>query len=83
MSFVRRLFGGRQGQSSAEQSEVVPASQPEPSEEERDRTLLREEAARLDELQQRQLRYAEYAWQPEAQGGTRRAEDEDPDHRAE
>jgi len=79
MSFVRRLLGARQGQPSGEHAEVVPAGQPEPSEEERDRAVLREEAARLDELQQRQLRYAEYAWQPEAQGGTRRAEDEDPD----
>jgi len=79
MSFVRRLFGGRQGQSSSEQSEIVPASQPEPSEEERDRALLREAAALLDELQRRQLRYAEYAWRPQAQGGTRRAEDGDPE----
>ena len=29
------------------------------------------------DLQQRQLRYAEYAWEPPAQGGTRRADDED------
>ena len=40
-----------------------------------ERDLLREEAARLDELQQRQLRYAEYAWQPPPQGGPRRADD--------
>jgi hypothetical protein len=26
---------------------------------------------------QRQLRYARYAWQPPAQGGERRADDED------
>ena len=39
--------------------------------------LARQEAARLDELQQRQLRFADYAWTPPAQGGERRADDED------
>jgi len=39
--------------------------------------LARLEAARLDELQQRQLRFADYAWTPPAQGGERRADDED------
>ena len=37
--------------------------------------ILRDEQARLDDLSQRQLRYAQYAWQPPAQGGTRRADD--------
>lgn len=39
--------------------------------------LLRDEQARLSDLAQRQLRYAQYAWQPPAQGGDRRAEDRD------
>ena len=39
--------------------------------------LLRGENARLDDLRRRQLRYAEYAWTPPAQGGERRAEDQD------
>ena len=39
--------------------------------------LLRGEQARLDELAQRQLHYAKYAWQPPAQGGERRADDRD------
>jgi hypothetical protein len=39
--------------------------------------ILRDEQARLDDLAQRQLRYARYAWQPPAQGGTRRADDGD------
>ena len=44
----------------------------------RDRELLREEARRLDDdLIQRQLRYADRAWTPPAQGGTRRSDDED------
>jgi len=38
--------------------------------------LARQEAARLDELQQRQLRFADYAWTPPAQGGEKRADDE-------
>jgi hypothetical protein len=37
--------------------------------------MLREDARRLDELQQRQLRYADKAWTPPAQGGERRADD--------
>jgi hypothetical protein len=39
--------------------------------------LLRQEQDRLDDLQQRQLRYANYAWEPPAQGGEPRADDED------
>jgi hypothetical protein len=39
--------------------------------------LIRQDQDRLDELQQRQLRYAKYAWEPPAQGGERRADDED------
>lgn len=42
-----------------------------------DLELARAEQARLDELQQRQLRYAEHVWTPPPQGGERRADDED------
>jgi hypothetical protein len=45
------------------------------AERQRELDLLREEQARLDDLAQRQLRYARYAWQPPAEGGERRAED--------
>jgi hypothetical protein len=31
----------------------------------------------LDDLARRQLRYADYAWEPPAQGGERRADDTD------
>lgn len=41
--------------------------------------LLRGEQERMDELRQRQLRYAQYAWTPPAEGGTRRADDTDAD----
>jgi hypothetical protein len=75
MGFLRRLLGG------AADSEATPP--PDPAEVETDERayeleLARAEQDRLDDLQQRQLRYAEYAWQPPAQGGTRRADDEDP-----
>ena len=39
--------------------------------------MARSEQDRLDELSQRQLRYAAYAWQPPTQGGERRADDDD------
>ena len=76
MSFLRRLLGGR---------EAEPGTAPEPASEEdiaaaeRDyeREVLRSEAERLDELRQRQLRYADRAWTPPAQGGERRADDAD------
>ncbi len=41
--------------------------------------LLRGEQERLDDLIQRQLRYADHAWQPPDQGGSRRADDEGVD----
>ena len=74
MSFLRRLLG-REAPSEPDASgddAVVDA-------EERDHELeiLRAEQDRLDELAQRQLRYADYAWQPPAQGGERRADDRD------
>jgi hypothetical protein len=49
---------------------------------ERERALLRAEAERLDnELIQRQMRYADRSWTPPAEGGERRAEDEDASDR--
>ena len=76
MGFLRRLLGGQ---------EAVPETlAPDPAaieseERARDLEMLREEQARFDELAQRQLRYADYAWQPPAQGGERRADDADAD----
>jgi hypothetical protein len=76
MSFLRKLFGGG---SDEEAPSAPPATSAEAQAEERayELELARAEQDRLDELQQRQLRYADYAWQPPAQGGTRRADDED------
>jgi hypothetical protein len=87
MGFLRRLFGGGEPSASDEDTEVDEAGTegdaPEPevdidaSERAHELDLLRGEQERLDELTQRQLRYAHYAWQPPAQGGERRADDED------
>lgn len=77
MGFLKRLLGG--------QPAPTPDAGPEPTaaelvaaEQERDRELLRADAERLnDDLIQRQMRYANRSWTPPAQGGTRRADDEE------
>ena len=78
MSFLKRLLGGGEA---TPRDEAVPApTQAElvAEEQERERELLRADAMRLDDdLIQRQMRYADRAWTPPAQGGTRRADDED------
>jgi hypothetical protein len=81
MSFLRRLFGGgdRDRAADGEPTPEPPTSGPDADAAERQHELevMREESARLDDLQQRQLRYAHHAWTPPAQGGERRADDED------
>ena len=83
MGFLKRLLGGGDRPSDVAAAEAAPWAPVSPSEleaEERAHELemLRAEQERLDELTQRQLRYEKYAWQPPAQGGERRAEDNDP-----
>ncbi|MFL5711410.1 MAG: hypothetical protein ACJ77W_05950 [Chloroflexota bacterium] len=78
MGFLKRFLGG--GGSEAAGAIVPDASQPiddDAAERAHDLELARSEQDRLDELSQRQLRYADYAWQPPKQGGERRADDED------
>ena len=81
MSFLRRILGG--GDKAAEGHPAVEPPSPgaaADAEAARERELLLEEAHRLDDdLIQRQLRYADRAWTPPAQGGTRRADDKDAD----
>jgi hypothetical protein len=87
MELLRRIFGD-QGTGPAPSDEPAEPAEANPSgggganldalERERELDLLRGDQERLDELQQRQLRYASYAWQPPAQGGELRAEDNDP-----
>jgi hypothetical protein len=76
MDKLRRLFGGGAHEASPESAPTDPASIAA-DERAYELDLLRGEQERLDELAQRQLRYAEYAWEPPRQGGERRAEDTD------
>jgi hypothetical protein len=76
MGFLRRLQGGSKSSDAPEALQVDP-TELDASEHDYEFDLLRGEQARLDELMQRQLRYARYAWQPPAQGGERRADDKD------
>jgi hypothetical protein len=84
MGFLRRLLGGSDERPATPDSATGDALAPssavpdaETSEQAYELDLLRGEQDRLDELRQRQLRYADYAWQPPAEGGTRRADDGD------
>ena len=76
MEFLRRLRRTSESPATADVSHVDPAEL-DADEREHELDLLRGEQERLDELTQRQLRYATYAWQPPAQGGERRADDGD------
>jgi hypothetical protein len=79
MSFLKRLFG-TEGSTPHEATTPVDPAAAQDEENARDRELMREEAERLDnDLIQRQLRYADRAWTPPAQGGTRRADDAEGD----
>jgi hypothetical protein len=82
MGFLRRILGGGRGNADettagfdhdGEDGSVEPDSE----ERQHELDLLRSEAERLDELTQRQLKYADHAWQPPDQGGERRADDVD------
>ena len=81
MKVFRRLLGGAaepDGDHTAPNPTSAAASASGDDEERQyELELGREEARRLDELQQRQLRYSNYAWTPPAQGGERRADDEE------
>ena len=76
MGFLRRLLGGGET-ASPTQAKPVDSAEVEAEERAHELKVLREEQERLDELAQRQLRYADYAWTPPAQGGERRADDGD------
>jgi hypothetical protein len=75
MGFLRRLLGGDNAPSNEPEPEPLNPAELQADEREHELDLLRGEEQRLDELTQRQLRYAHYAWQPPAQGGERRADD--------
>ena len=82
MGFLRRILGGgraNDGDDDASTSVDDKDGSVDPAAEERQHELdvLRAEAESLNELTQRQLKYADHAWQPPAQGGERRADDGD------
>jgi hypothetical protein len=77
MDTLRRLFGGGGGRPASPKSTEADPASIAADESAYELDLLRGEQERLDELAQRQLRYADYAWEPPRQGGERRAEDGD------
>ena len=81
MGFLRRLLGSEPAAPTEPVSaDAAPAATHAPTaaeddERARELELLREDQDRQDDLTRRQQRYAEYAWEPPAQGGERRADD--------
>ena len=76
MGFLRRLFGSGPP-AKAPLADPVDKTAGDADERQHELDMLRNEQERLDDLAQRQLRYARYAWQPPRQGGERRADDLD------
>ena len=76
MGFLKRLLGGESGTNEPAEPPATP-SEVEADERAYELDLARSEQDRLSDLQQRQLKFSDYAWTPPAQGGTRRADDED------
>ena len=80
MSFLRKLLGGDDSGNGAERPPAEPpatAAELEEAERQHELEVAREEARRLTDLQQRQLKYANRSWTPPRQGGECRADDED------
>jgi len=80
MGFLRRIFGGgsepeRTETSGPSTSQLEGPVDADAAERAYELEIARGEQDRLDDLTQRQLRYADYAWQPPRQGGERRADD--------
>jgi hypothetical protein len=77
MGFLRKILGGGEATDPPDAA-PVDADELDADERARDLELARSEQERLSDLARRQLRYAEYAWQPPDQGGERRSDDEGP-----
>lgn len=75
MGFLRRLFTSAEGPDDA--APTPTAEELDAVERAYERDLLSAEQARLDDLQDRQLRFERYAWRPDPEGGERRADDSD------
>jgi hypothetical protein len=80
MGFLRRIFGGGSAGEAAAGADEDAEDRPvdlDAEERQHELDVLRAEAERLDELTQRQMKYAAHAWHPPDQGGERRADDRD------
>jgi hypothetical protein len=77
MGFLRRLLGGGETHPAEPEAASMDPAELDAAEREHELEMLRADQERLDELTQRQLRYAKYAWEPPPQGGDKRAEDND------
>ena len=80
MGFLRRILGGGTAGPEAgppDDVEADAAADPDDEERARELELARFDQDRVDDLIRRQQRYADRSWQPPAQGGERRADDED------
>ena len=77
MGVLRRLLGTRSDERANDAEAPFDPAEADAEERARELEVLRGEQERLGDLAQRQLRYAAYSWQPPAQGGERRADDED------
>ncbi len=78
MGFLRRLFGGTEGQPTAGPvAPVAPVDVAALDEAEgaRELELARFDQERAGDLVRRQQQYADRSWTPPAQGGDRRADD--------
>jgi hypothetical protein len=77
VGFLRRLLGGGADDRPAEQAPPVDDAALDAEERARELELARFDQDRTDDLVRRQQRFSSYSWTPPAQGGDRRAEDND------
>jgi hypothetical protein len=79
MGFLRRLLGGDRPKDAGQAEPTPPLDDAEidAAEKAYELELLRDDQDRMTDLTRRQLRYADHAWTPPAQGGERRADARD------
>jgi hypothetical protein len=82
MGFLKRIFGGGSESDGAAISAPDELVDVDAAERAYELELARAEQDRMDDLARRQLRYAEYAWEPPKQGGEKRADDDEPEDRS-
>ena len=79
MGFLRRLLGGPPATESAERGEDRNEPWTDDDERGHELELARFEQSRMTDLMRRQQQYADRSWTPPAQGGPKRAGDEEVD----